>query len=159
MSVSYAPGLSAFYNVDSLVDFLVSLGMRPIFELSFMPDWLTSGNNTVCHYKGNSDPPRDYALWGNLIGELGRHLVGKYGEQLAGEFFFEVWNLSFLKTCTGVLPLTCNANPLFAPSSRKVSCICLTSRTWAKRARTSFLPSAVVAGCTTLTVIFSLKML
>ena len=43
MSVSYASGLSAFYNVDSLVDYLVSLGMRPIFELSFMPTWLTSG--------------------------------------------------------------------------------------------------------------------
>ena len=60
MSVSYAYGKHAFYNVDSLVDVLVSVGMRPIFELSFMPDWLTSGNHTVCHYKGNSDPPSNY---------------------------------------------------------------------------------------------------
>jgi hypothetical protein len=41
MSVSYGRHLNAYYNVDSLVDFLDSVGMRPIFELSFMPSWLT----------------------------------------------------------------------------------------------------------------------
>ena len=54
MSVSYAYGKHAFYNVDSLVDVLMSVGMRPIFELSFMPGWLTNGTDTVCHYKGQS---------------------------------------------------------------------------------------------------------
>jgi beta-xylosidase len=120
MSVSYARGKHAFYNIDSLVDLLLSIGMRPIFELSFMPGWLTSGNNSVCHYHGNSDPPasyrfvrscmRSYAVWsarwyaflctvwfgancsdwGELIGALGSHMVEKYGEETAGEFFFEV---------------------------------------------------------------------
>lgn len=92
MSVSYAYGTHAFFNVDSLVDVLMSVGMRPIFELSFMPDWMTSGTNTVCHYKGNSDPPSDYAQWGELIGALGEHMVAKYGEETASEFMFEVWN-------------------------------------------------------------------
>jgi hypothetical protein len=41
MSVSYGIGLNSYYNVDSLVEFLDSVGMRPIFELSFMPGWLT----------------------------------------------------------------------------------------------------------------------
>jgi xylan 1,4-beta-xylosidase len=72
--------------------------MRPIFELSFMPEWLASkpvGNpvgNQVCHYKGNSDPPKNYTEWGELIGALGQHMVSKYGEETAGEMFFEVWN-------------------------------------------------------------------
>jgi hypothetical protein len=92
MSVSYAYGKHAFYNIDSLVDLLMSIGMRPIFELSFMPDWLTSGSDTVCHYKGNSDPPKNYSQWGELIGALGTHMVAKYGEDVASEFFFEVWN-------------------------------------------------------------------
>ena len=47
MSVSFAYGKHAFYNIDSLVDVLSSVGMRPIFELSFMPDWLTNGTDTV----------------------------------------------------------------------------------------------------------------
>ena len=33
MSVSYAYGKRAFYNIDSLVELLMSIGMRPIFEL------------------------------------------------------------------------------------------------------------------------------
>jgi xylan 1,4-beta-xylosidase len=53
--------------------------------------WLTSGNNTVCHYKGNSDPPKNYSQWGELIGALGGHMVSKYGEETASEFLFEVW--------------------------------------------------------------------
>ena len=36
-----------------------------------MPSWLANGTNTVCHYKGNSDPPKDYSQWGELIGALG----------------------------------------------------------------------------------------
>jgi hypothetical protein len=33
MSVSFAYGKHAFYNIDSLVDVLMSVGMRPIFEV------------------------------------------------------------------------------------------------------------------------------
>ena len=54
--------------------------------------WLASGNNTVCHYNGNTDPPTNYTEWGELIGALGAHMVAKYGEETASEFFFEVWN-------------------------------------------------------------------
>ena len=37
-------------------------------------------------------PPLHRSQWGELIGALGSHLVLKYGEQLAGEMRFEVWN-------------------------------------------------------------------
>jgi xylan 1,4-beta-xylosidase len=51
MSVSFGPGINSYINVDSIIDFLLSINMRPILELSFMPEWLASGNKTVCHYK------------------------------------------------------------------------------------------------------------
>ena len=92
MSVSMSRGKNSFYNVDSLIDFLISIGMRPILELSFMPSWLTSGDHTVCHYKGNSDPPKSYDDWGDLIYALGKHIVDRYGEDIASSFYFEVWN-------------------------------------------------------------------
>jgi hypothetical protein len=116
MSVSYAYGKHAFYNIDSLVDVLASVGMRPIFELSFMPDWLTSGNHTVCHYKGNSDPPKNYTEWGELIGALGEHMVTKYGEQMASEFYFEVWK--YVHTPRRCL-LHCEAVPLMRRGGMK----------------------------------------
>jgi beta-xylosidase len=41
--------------------------------------------------QGNVDPPTNFSAWGELIGALGQHLVDKYGEDTAAEFFFEVW--------------------------------------------------------------------
>ena len=59
---------------------------------------MASGTNAVCHYQGRSDPPTNYTDWSELIGALGEHMVAKYGEETASEFFFEVGTpfLSFL---------------------------------------------------------------
>ena len=35
--------LYSFFNADRIVDFLLSIGMRPFIELSFMPETLASG--------------------------------------------------------------------------------------------------------------------
>ena len=40
-------------------------------------------------HAGNSDPPKNYTEWGELIGALGQHMVAKYGNQVASEMFFE----------------------------------------------------------------------
>jgi xylan 1,4-beta-xylosidase len=49
----------SYVNLDSLIDFYDSLGMSsPLFELSFMPSWLsTNTTRTVTHYKGITSPP------------------------------------------------------------------------------------------------------
>lgn len=92
MSVSLSNGRQSFYNVDSFVDFLLSIGMRPLFELSFMPSWLANGTTTVCHYHGNNNPPHNYTQWQELIHALGAHMVERYGAATASEFRWEVWN-------------------------------------------------------------------
>ena len=38
--------LYSFFNADSIVDFLLSIGMRPFVELSFMPRTLSSGGTS-----------------------------------------------------------------------------------------------------------------
>ena len=50
--------LYSFFNADQIVDFLLSIGMRPFVELSFMPTALASGSKTVFHYRANVTPPR-----------------------------------------------------------------------------------------------------
>ncbi len=82
----------SFFNVDSIFDFLLDIGMRPFIELSFMPSVLASGSKTVFHYLGNITPPRSYDKWGDLIGALAGHLVGRYGAEEVRKWFFEVWN-------------------------------------------------------------------
>ncbi len=89
--------LYSFFNADSIFDFLLSIGMKPFVELSFMPVALASGNKTVFHYASNITPPKDYKDWAALIKKLVSHLVERYGIEEVGEWFFEVWNEPNLK--------------------------------------------------------------
>jgi len=89
--------LNSFFNADQVCDFLLSIGMRPFVELSFMPTALASGNKTVFNYDANVTPPRDYGQWATLINSLVSHWVDRYGVAEVREWFFEVWNEPNLK--------------------------------------------------------------
>jgi xylan 1,4-beta-xylosidase len=82
----------SFFNCDQVFDFLLSIGMKPFVELSFMPTPLASRNKTVFGYKANISPPRDYKQWSSLIEQLVSHCVERYGKKEVREWFFEVWN-------------------------------------------------------------------
>jgi xylan 1,4-beta-xylosidase len=82
----------SFFNIDSIFDFLLSIGMKPFIELGFMPTALASGTQTCFHYRANVTPPADYAEWGRLVQSLTRHLVDRYGIDEVRAWFFEVWN-------------------------------------------------------------------
>jgi xylan 1,4-beta-xylosidase len=82
----------SFFNANQIFDFLLSIGMRPFVELSFMPTALASGDQTVFHYRANVTPPKDYAQWSVLIHKLVSHWVSRYGIDEVREWFFEVWN-------------------------------------------------------------------
>ena len=82
----------SFFNADQVFDFLVSIGMKPFVELSFMPTALQSGGDIVFFYKANVTPPRDYAKWADLITRLVKHWVERYGADEVRSWYFEVWN-------------------------------------------------------------------
>ena len=82
----------SFFNADQIFDFLLSIGMKPFVELSFMPSALASGDKTVFHYRANVTPPKDYAQWATLIRKLVAHWVERYGLGEVRQWFFEVWN-------------------------------------------------------------------
>ncbi|MDQ6736928.1 MAG: beta-xylosidase [Gemmatimonadota bacterium] len=84
--------LYSFFNTDRIMDYLLSIGMRPFVELSFMPDALASGGKTAFHYQANVTPPKDYGEWATLIGKLAQHWVHRYGIEEVRTWFFEVWN-------------------------------------------------------------------
>ncbi|MEO6776508.1 MAG: glycosyl hydrolase [Kofleriaceae bacterium] len=84
--------VESFFNADSIYDFLVSIGMKPVVELSFMPSALSSGGDTVFHYRGNITPPKDPAQWTALIDKLVRHWVDRFGLAEVRTWMFEVWN-------------------------------------------------------------------
>lgn len=84
--------LYSFFNPDQIFDFLLSIGMKPFIELSFMPETLASGGKTVFSYEGNVTPPKDYQQWSNLIRRLVIHWIERYGTEEVRSWFFEVWN-------------------------------------------------------------------
>jgi xylan 1,4-beta-xylosidase len=89
--------VDSFFNVDQICDFLLSIGMRPFIELSFMPEALASGRKTVFKYRGNVTPPRDYRQWAAFIKRLVTHCIDRYGAGEVRRWFFEVWNEPNLK--------------------------------------------------------------
>jgi xylan 1,4-beta-xylosidase len=82
----------SFFNVDQVMDFLLTIGMRPFVELSFMPQTLASGPETVFRYQANITPPKNYKEWETLIHRLTQHWVDRYGLEEVRQWFFETWN-------------------------------------------------------------------
>jgi xylan 1,4-beta-xylosidase len=83
---------STTYNVDSIFDFLLDIGMKPFIELSFMPKLLASGPKTMFCYAGNVTPPADPAAWKQLVKDLMAHCVDRYGLAEVRTWPVEVWN-------------------------------------------------------------------
>jgi xylan 1,4-beta-xylosidase len=84
--------LYSFFNTDRIFDFVLSIGMKPLVELSFMPRALASGNASVFRYQANITPPHDLAQWGELVRRLAAHWVERYGLDEVATWPFEVWN-------------------------------------------------------------------
>lgn len=89
--------------VDRIFDTYRERRMRPIVQLGFMPEALSShpepyrhfwkpGDNYNDIYTGWSYPPVDYAKWSALVEALTRHLVERYGRAEVERWWFEVWN-------------------------------------------------------------------
>ena len=82
-----------FSQVDAAFDRLLETGLSPVVELSFMPrDLAADPARTTFHYRGIISPPRDLALWRDLVESFVRHLVARYGRDRVAGWPFEVWN-------------------------------------------------------------------
>jgi len=80
--------------VDQIYDGLLAAGVKPFVELSFMPYKLASDPKSLqaFWYHPNSSPPKDYKKWDDLITQLTKHLVDRYGIDEVAKWYFEVWN-------------------------------------------------------------------
>jgi xylan 1,4-beta-xylosidase len=91
-----------FTITDRTFDEFQKAGVRPMVELGFMPQDLAAVVPGVdayqVHYPGqtmagaSNNPPRDYAMWGELVRKYTEHLVDRYGKEEVSTWYFEVWN-------------------------------------------------------------------
>ena len=82
-----------FTKVDSVYDYLVSVGMRPVVELSWMPAALAINPKAyVWCYKGIDSPPKSVSQWGDMVGAMGAHFVARHGVDEVAQWAWELWN-------------------------------------------------------------------
>ena len=78
-------------NIFTIFDFLRSINMRPIIEVSFMPELLASyTNKTVFHYKGIQSPPKSFEAWRDFMTAFGNALIERYTLAEVSQWYFEV---------------------------------------------------------------------
>jgi xylan 1,4-beta-xylosidase len=89
--------------VDSIFDTYIQRGMKPLAQIGFMPEALSSNPQPYKHnwrpgasykevFTGWAYPPNDYNKWRELIYQWAKHCVERYGKKEVESWWWEVWN-------------------------------------------------------------------
>ncbi|NIJ54798.1 GH39 family glycosyl hydrolase [Dyadobacter arcticus] len=89
--------------VDKIFDTYIERGMKPIAQIGFMPEALSSkpqpyrhfwkpGDNYNDIYTGWAYPPKDYNKWAELVYQWVKHSVARYGQKEVESWYWELWN-------------------------------------------------------------------
>jgi len=89
--------------VDKIFDTFIERGMKPIAQIGFMPEALSSkpqpyrhfwkpGDNYNDIYTGWAYPPKDYTKWAELVYQWVKHSVARYGQKEVESWYWELWN-------------------------------------------------------------------
>jgi len=89
--------------VDSIFDTYIQRGMKPLAQIGFMPEALSSKPQPYKHnwrpgasykevFTGWAYPPNDYNKWRELIYQWAKHCVERYGKKEVESWWWEVWN-------------------------------------------------------------------
>jgi xylan 1,4-beta-xylosidase len=89
--------------VDSIFDTYIQRGMKPLAQIGFMPEALSSKPQPYKHnwrpgapyrevFTGWSYPPNDYNKWRELVYQWAKHCVERYGRKEVESWYWEVWN-------------------------------------------------------------------
>ena len=85
--------------LDRIFDTFHQLKLKPLVEIGFMPEALSTHSQPYQHtfpngpiWTGWAYPPKDYGLWADLVYRWVRHEVDRYGAPEVDTWYWEVWN-------------------------------------------------------------------
>jgi xylan 1,4-beta-xylosidase len=89
--------------VDRILDSFVERKMKPLVEVGFMPEALSTNPKPYRHewsidksyntiYTGWTYPPGDYRKWAELVYQWVLHSVQRYGRAEVESWYWELWN-------------------------------------------------------------------
>ena len=107
-----------WHIVDSIFDTYVKLGMKPLAQIGFMPEALSTnpepykhnwepGNKYSNIFTGWAYPPKDYNKWAALVYAWVDHCVKRYGKKEVESWYWEVWNEPDIPYWKGTLQEFC----------------------------------------------------
>lgn len=89
--------------IDKIFDTYIERGMKPIAQIGFMPQALSTKPEPYKHnwspdlkhgtiYTGWAYPPKDYGKFAELVYEWVKHSVSRYGQKQVESWYWELWN-------------------------------------------------------------------
>jgi len=126
--------------VDSIFDTYIKRGMKPLAQIGFMPEALSSKPKPYKHnwkpgapysevFTGWAYPPNDYNKWRELIYQWAKHCVERYGAKEVNSWYWEVWNEPNIPYWQGTVEEYCKLYDYAADGLRRA------------------LPTAKIGGC------------
>ena len=118
--------------IDKIFDTYVARGMKPLAEMGFMPEALSSKPQPYRHnwkpgdpyddiYTGWRYPPKDYYKWAELIYQWVKHSVERYGKQEVESWYWELWNEPDAKYWGGTVEEYCKLYDFAAGALKRAS--------------------------------------
>ncbi len=100
---AYGNSIYSWNIIDSIFDTYIQRGMKPLAQIGFMPQALSTHPEPYRHnwkpgdpyekiWTGWAYPPKDYNKWSELIYQWVKHCVERYGRKEVESWFWEVWN-------------------------------------------------------------------
>lgn len=89
--------------IDSIFDTYIERGMKPLAQIGFMPQALSTQPEPYRHHWKPGDPysdiitgwaypPKDYDKWRELVYQWVKHSIARYGQEEVESWYWEVWN-------------------------------------------------------------------
>ena len=89
--------------VDSIFDTYIKRSMKPLVQIGFMPEALSSQPKPYKHswrpgapykevFTGWAYPPNNYDKWRELVYQWAKHCAERYGKKEVESWWWEVWN-------------------------------------------------------------------
>jgi len=89
--------------IDSIFDTYIKRGMKPLAQIGFMPEAMSTHPEPYKHdwkpgepyskiFTGWAYPPKDYNKWRELVYQWVKHSVERYGKKEVESWYWEVWN-------------------------------------------------------------------
>ena len=83
----------SFVMIDKVIDFLLSINLKPLIQLSFMPEALASQKDkNIFASKFNTSYPANINEWNQLVESFIQHIQHRYGKSQIEQWLYCVWN-------------------------------------------------------------------